>query len=205
MLCIRGCAPSTKKYKPSANVETRPSFAARRLGRSPGPVPLEFCSIDPRPELAPPSRSTTPGETVARNRLAWVSEVTKRARRYRASLRARSRSTTWFLVPQVRAGFAAPRCALRGPSPRHDAPPARTARWGTLRSVLLSTWGETRRGLRVSPTSPGGPRFQPPWPDRARSTLGTPSDRHRSIIISGHLPRCSFFGAAGDGFPSLAR
>jgi hypothetical protein len=34
-----------------------------------------------------------------------------------------------YLVPQVRAGFAAPRCALRGAS--------NPARWGTLHSVLL--------------------------------------------------------------------
>jgi hypothetical protein len=37
-----------------------------------------------------------------------------------------------YLVPQVRAGFAAPRCAVKGAS--------NPARWGALHSVLPLHW-----------------------------------------------------------------
>src|SRR5688572_466336 len=55
-------------------------------------------------------------------------------------LRPRAPHARWrreYLVPQVRAGFAAPRCAMRGAS--------NPARWGTLHSVLPSTLGRLER------------------------------------------------------------
>ena len=59
-----------------------------------------------------------------------------------ALVEAGGRLDAQHLVPQVRAGFAAPRCAMRGAS--------NPARWGTLHSVLPLHRAIAPHGLRTA-------------------------------------------------------